>query len=142
MVALALEWRKIAHTYPNFFAFFAMHRMNSAVGVQFLDRVLGMLRAMGLEVEEAARFFRVINYFLIGAALDEISGYAKGPSSSQPLSDQAIQAHYPHLAQAAPFFAPEAFDRTFAFGLGLLLGEERVCLGKEGTIPALAVSPE
>lgn len=129
---MAHQWRKIALTYPHFFPFFSMHRLNSDVGAAFLDRVLSRLQKMGLSHEVAARFFRVINYYLIGAALDEAAGYAKGASSLTPISDEEVAARYPALSSASPYFHVGEFESNFEFGLSLLLGEARVRLGGDG----------
>lgn len=118
---LAHQWRKIAHQYPNFFRFFSLHRMNSETGVAFLNRVIQLLLDMGMQPEQAARFFRVINYYLIGATLDETAGYAKGGSSLAPVADDLIRQNYPALAGASRFFSPDEFDKTFEYGLELIL---------------------
>lgn len=124
--AMAVQWRSIALAHPRFFPFLALHRMNSETGVRFLNRILGHLREGGLDDETAARVFRVVNYYLVGAALDEISGYARGDSSLDPVSPETIASDYPALAAASPFFSAEHFERTFEFGLQLLLGERRL----------------
>jgi AcrR family transcriptional regulator len=126
--ALAQEWRRIARRYPHFFPFFSLHRLNSEDGVALLDRIAGALLDMGLPQETAARFFRVVNYYLIGAALDETSGYAKGASSLHPVAEQTIAKSYPFLHQISPFFADSQFDTTFEFGLSLILGEQQMKL--------------
>lgn len=118
---LAYQWRKIGLQYPNFFRFFSLHRMNSETGVAFLNRVIQLLLDMGMQPEQAARFFRVINYYLIGATLDETAGYAKGGSSLAPVADDVIQQNYPALAGASRFFAAAEFDKTFDYGLELIL---------------------
>ncbi len=128
---MARQWRNIALRNPRFFPFLALHRMNSEIGVAFLDGVLQSLLGMGLQPEAAARLFRVLNYYLIGAALDEIAGYARGPSSLHPVPEDVIAARHLALAAASPWFAPAQFDTTFEFGLRLLLGEERIALDGE-----------
>jgi len=121
---MAYQWRRIAQDHPNFFPFFSMHRMNSETGVEFLDRVLRVLMDLGMPQAEAARFFRVMNYYLIGATLDEIAGYAKGSSSTHPVSEEVIRERYPALAEASRYFSPDQFDATFEFGLRLIIGAD------------------
>lgn len=89
--------------------------------MRFLAEVLDCFYAAGLKPEQAARGFRVLGYYLLGATLDETSGYAQGPSSVQPLPDEAVQRLYPQVAQAGHYFQPEHFDATFELGLKLLL---------------------
>lgn len=118
---LAWDWRDLALAHPHFFRYLALHRLNSATGVRFLNAILQALREAGIPPESAARLFRVINYFLIGAALDETAGYAKGPSAQAPIDDATLARDFPALAEAAPFFTPDQFEKTFEFGLALLL---------------------
>lgn len=120
--ALAHEWRRVAREHPRFFPFLSLHRLNSEAGVRFLNEVMGTLRDAGLPRATAARFLRVVNYYLVGAALDETAGYANGPSALNPVSDDIIAEKFPNIADAAAFFSPGEFDRTFEFGLNLLLG--------------------
>lgn len=118
---LARAWRAMALRHPRFFPWLALHRLNSETGVRFLNEILLAFRDAGLDRETAARLFRVMAYFLMGAALDEISGYAKGPSSLAPISDVELARRFPQIAEAGEFFAPAHFERTFEMGLELFL---------------------
>jgi len=118
---LAAGWRAMALRHPGFYPVLSVHRMNSEVGVRFLDRIVAALHAGGLEREHAARIFRVVGYYLMGAALDEISGYAKGPSSLKPIGNEELKQRFPHIADAGEFFKPGDFDKTFEMGLDLLV---------------------
>lgn len=119
--ALARGWRAMALRHPRFFPFLSLHRLNSETGVSFLNEILSALRDAGLACEPAARVFRVMAYYLTGAALDEIAGYAKGPSSLAPVSDADLARRFPQTAAAGEFFAPQQFERTFEFGLEMIL---------------------
>lgn len=118
---LARGWRAMSLRHPRFLPVLSVHRLNSAVCVVFLNEILLALRDAGLEREAAARTFRAMAYFLVGATLDEIAGYANGPSSLQPIGDDELARQFPELAAAAEFFAPEHFERTFEAGMDLLL---------------------
>jgi hypothetical protein len=111
----------MALKHPRFFPFFAVHRLNTRAGVAFIDGIIGILREAGFSDREAAMYFRELGYYLTGAALDETAGYAKGPSSPEPVSNEAIFANFKHLAAAAPFFQPAHFEATFEAGLEILL---------------------
>ena len=52
----------------------------------------------------SAQAFRIFGYYVIGAALDETSGYAAGPSAAAPVTEEYIARECPRLAAAAPFF--------------------------------------
>lgn len=118
---LAQAWRVMSRRYPRFYLWMALHRWNSESGVRFLAEVLGAFHAAGLESERVARGFRVLGYYLLGATLEETSGYAQGPSSLAPLREEEVQRRYPLVAEAAPYFSPEQFDDTFELGLALLI---------------------
>jgi AcrR family transcriptional regulator len=118
---LAQHWRAMARRHARLYPWLALHRWNSRTGVAFLGEILAGLRAAGLDEEAAARGFRVLGYYLIGATLDEVAGYARGPSSLQPMTPQALAAEFPLVAEAGRWFAPAHFDTTFELGLALLL---------------------
>jgi AcrR family transcriptional regulator len=118
---LAQAWRIMSRQTPRFYLWMALHRWNSATGVKFLAEVLDCFYAAGLPPEQAARGFRVLGYYLLGATLEETSGYSQGPSSVAPLPEEEVQRQFPQVAQAGEYFSPEQFDATFELGLGLLL---------------------
>lgn len=121
LVAFAEAWRGLARAHPRFFPFLAMHRLNSAVGVAFLEEVMRTLQQAGFSPEASARLFRAVNYYLVGAGLDEAAGYANGPGSMAPVDDAELAEKFPLIAAAGRYFTPEEFDRTFDFGLQRLL---------------------
>jgi len=69
----------------------------------------------------AAQTFRIFGYYVIGAALDETAGYAAGPSSAAPVTDDYIARECPHLATSAPYFKQAYFESTFELGFEMLL---------------------
>lgn len=118
---LVEHWRAMARRHARFYPWLALHRWNSATGVGFLGQILDCFRAAGLSDETAARGFRVLGYYMLGATLDETSGYAQGPSSLNPLTPQDLEARFPSVAAAGQYFAPGHFDTTFELGLDLVL---------------------
>ena len=116
-------FRAMALKHPKFFPYFAVHRLNTPAGVAFLDRIIGILREAGFSDRDAATHFRTMGYYLAGAALDEVAGYAKGPSAAEPVSNETIAANFKNLAAAAPFFQAASFQSTFGTGLEMLLAE-------------------
>ena len=119
-------FRAMALKHPAFFPFFAVHRLNTPAGIAYIDGIIGILREAGFSDREAATYFRELGYYLTGAALDETAGYAKGPSSANPVSDETIAANFKHLAAATRYFQPAHFQATFETGLEILLaGIER-----------------
>jgi AcrR family transcriptional regulator len=118
---LAQAWRAMSRQAPKFYLWMALHRWNSATGVQFLAEVLDCFHAARLPPEQAARGFRVLGYYLLGATLEETSGYAQGPSAMDPLPEADVIRLYPRVADAGRFSNPDEFDTTFELGLSLLL---------------------
>lgn len=84
-------YRETAHRYPKLFPCVAVHRLNMADGVDFIERVLAALEAMARD--RAARWFRVVGYYLFDAGLDETSGHAPGSAAAEPVSDAHVAAH-------------------------------------------------
>jgi len=121
ITALVYEYRDMAHRHPAFFHYLALHRLNTATGLKWLTRTLEAFGSAGLGPEETARLFRIFGYYIVGAALDETSGYAKGPSAREPVPDAIVAHDYPVVAAAGPYFASSQFDRTFKEGLDILL---------------------
>jgi AcrR family transcriptional regulator len=118
---LAQAWRAMSRKAPRFYLWMALHRWNSASGVKFLAEVLDCFYAAGLKPEQAARGFRVLGYYLLGATLEETSGYAQGPSAMEPLPDAEVKRLYPQVVQAGRYFSQDQFDTTFEQGLKLIL---------------------
>ena len=115
------SWRTLAHRYPKLFQLLATHRLNTPTGVRVIDEVVELVRDAVPDVREAAQWFRVLSYYVTGAALDETAGYAKGPSAAEPVSDVYVAEHCPHLAAAAPYFKQQWWDSTFELGIESLL---------------------
>jgi AcrR family transcriptional regulator len=114
------EYRAMAHRYPKLFPLVAVHRLNTPAGVRFIERILGMVRDATGDDETAARYFRAVGYYLIGAGLEETAGYAMGPSAAEPVSDEFIAKQCPLLVRSARYFQRPEWDRTFALGLDAL----------------------
>jgi AcrR family transcriptional regulator len=113
-------YRAMARRHPKLYPLIALHRTNTAAGVAFLERVLALIEPLVTDDEMLARHFRAVGYYLTGAALDETSGYAQGPSAAEPVSDAYVAEHCPRLARVAPYFKPVHWDATFALGLDAL----------------------
>jgi AcrR family transcriptional regulator len=106
---------------PNLFMFVGTHRMNTPRALAFLDQSIGLFEESGLPRELAVRMFRSVSYYVMGTALDETSGYARGPSTVEPVPDDVMQRDYPHVAAAGQYFSSGNFDKTFELGWELML---------------------
>jgi AcrR family transcriptional regulator len=114
-------YRAMANWYAALFPLVAVHRLNTPTGVRFIESMLALVQAVVPDRERAARHFRVLGYFLMGAGIDETAGYAKGPSAVEPVDDSFIARECPRLAGAARWFAREQWDTTFDLGVDAML---------------------
>lgn len=110
-------YREMAHRFGRLYPVIAVHRLNTPTGVTFIEKVLGIVYEITGDEETAARSFRSLGYFLMGAALDETMGYAKGPSAAQPVDGAFIARECPLLARSAKYFQRDQWDRTFEQGM-------------------------
>jgi len=114
-------WRKLALQRPRFYLWLSLHRWNSEAGTRFLDEMLACFYDAGLSPEKASRGFRILGYYVQGAAQDESSGYAQGTSSLAPLSAEELAARFPRVADASRYTGPSQHEATFELGFGALL---------------------
>jgi AcrR family transcriptional regulator len=114
-------YRAMAHRFAALFPLLAVHRLNTPTGVRFVEATLALVQAVVPDAEKAARHFRVLGYYLMGAGLDETAGYAKGPSAAEPVDGEFIARECPRLTAAARWFARSEWDRTFEVGVEALL---------------------
>lgn len=115
------SYRQMAHRFPALFPLVALHRLNMPAGVRFIEAILKLVRAGAPDDETAARQFRALGYYLIGAGLEETSGYARGPSAAEPVSDEYVARHCPTLVAAAPYFKEQHWDDTFWYGVQMFV---------------------
>ena len=118
---MLLAYRAMANRYPALYPLIAVHRLNTPTGVKLIEAMLGLISDLLPDVELTARHFRALGYYITGAALDETSGYARGPSAADPVSDAYVAEHCPLLAACAPFFKAEHWTATYEIGLEALL---------------------
>jgi hypothetical protein len=98
-----------------------VHRLNTHDGVRFIESILRLIRSIEPDPEQAARQFRLMGYYLVGACLDETAGYARGPSAAEPVSDAEIIRDCPLLAESSAYFRETQWDATFRLGVDLLI---------------------
>jgi AcrR family transcriptional regulator len=142
--AMAHSYRAVARRHPKLFPLLATHRLNTPAGVGLIERLLVLAHAAVRDEQLAVQYFRVLSYYVTGAALDETAGYAMGPSAAEPVTDAYIETHCPHLAAAARYHRPEWWGSTFELGLESLLRAMRAAsaaVAPEQTAPVRALKP-
>lgn len=133
MRALALAYRATALRHPGFARFWIVHRLNHRNALDWLNRVAEMFEEAGLAPQIAARVFRTFSYFTTGAALDEASGYTRGPSAAEPVPGAEAARDFPAISRLGPFFAKEYHLETFEGGLEVILDwfDEEIAAAKD-----------
>jgi AcrR family transcriptional regulator len=106
---------------PKLFAFVGTHRMNTPKALAFLETTIRLFEQSGMPREQAVRTFRAVSYYIMGTALDETAGYARGPSTVDPVPDEVMKRDYPGVTAAGKYFAPDQFDATFELGWEAML---------------------
>ena len=114
---VAHQWRAMALRHPGFFPFMAVHRLNTRFALSVLNQLLGLFEGSGREPEWRAKRFRTLGYYLMGALLDETSGYANGPTTATPVAGEVIAREFPAVVAAGPYFSAVHHLDTFNRGL-------------------------
>jgi AcrR family transcriptional regulator len=119
----AVAYRKTLLKRPAFAQIALVHRTNTRAGLTYLESISRLIAEAGFSMEQSARIFRSVGYYLSGALLDETRGYAQGPSAAEPvmLEEQAQIA--PTLIAMGRWFRADSWEKTFEFGLDALLDE-------------------
>lgn len=117
------SYRTMARRWPALFPLVAVHRLNTPTGVRFIEAILRLMRSVLDDDELAARHFRAMGYYLIGAGLEETAGYARGPSAAEPVDDAFVVRECPNLIAAAPYFKEPHWDATFELGIDALIAK-------------------
>jgi len=124
--ALARSYRALARRHPKLYPLIAAHRLDTPAGMRFTEQALRLVHAAIPNDRLAAQYFRVLGYYLTGAALDETAGDANGPLA------------------AGRFEGPEWRERAFELGLDSLLDAMRAAspaIGIPATEPLPAPKP-
>jgi len=123
ILRFCLSYRALAAKHPRFAPFMIVHRMNTRTTLGWLESMVRIIGDAGFDAADGARAFRSVGYYLMGAILDESSGYAGGPTAAEgvPEAEQALIA--PTVARFGPYFGREHWDATFRSGLDAMLDD-------------------
>ncbi len=130
----AFAYRAAILSRPAFATFVLTHRMNTRQGLLFLERLVSHFFVAGVTPELAARMFRSLGYYLMGALMDETAGYANGPTAADALTLEQQREIAPKTLSLGPWFKPSEWEATFSFGLDHLLDgfEEEIARHQAG----------
>ncbi|HEX2882928.1 MAG TPA: TetR/AcrR family transcriptional regulator [Polyangiaceae bacterium] len=119
---LAWTFRAVGLRYPKFFGHFVLqHRFNTETTLTLLERMTSACLRIARDEHDMALLFRTFVHFLMGALLDETSGYAVGPGAENPPDAQAMRDRFPHVLLLAPHNEASHHEENFRFGLELVL---------------------
>lgn len=105
---------------------------SSPLRLDYYDSVLGSLREAGFDAATAIRAFSIVDAFIFGFILQELSlSFGTTEELDEVGTDllRQLAGSYPHLAEATTFAMESGYDRAaeFEFGLDLIIeGLERM----------------
>jgi AcrR family transcriptional regulator len=121
MHTLCLRYRQTVLRHAGFAPILLTHRLNHREGLAWLDQVAAMFGGDEVAPDRRATLFRVLSYFITGAALDEAMGYAKGPGAAEPMPAAEAEQAFPVISGLAAHFGAEHHLPFYEAGLGLIL---------------------
>lgn len=119
--AFCHRYRATALRHPGFAPVFLTHRLSHREGLDWLERCLALFDGLAIPDREKATLFRTIGYFIMGAALDESIGYAKGQPAAHPVPRETAAREFPLISAMSRFWGPEHRDHFFEAGLERML---------------------
>lgn len=117
-------WRNRALAHPGAYPLLAARRFNTERAFAFYEEVLQSFADVGLNAQEAARWFRLLGGFASGTGLAEVASRERAPEATPlKLQHQPEAIPFPHVRAVAPHLRVEALDAVFEYGLDVLFGE-------------------
>jgi AcrR family transcriptional regulator len=115
------SYRRIAINHPHAFILLTYRRFNTERTFERYEQFLEALADAGFEPALAARFFRLIGYYVGGAGLADIAGRAAEPDATPvSLENFTLGERYPHVAAVVPHLRLRNLDAVFEFGLDVI----------------------
>lgn len=98
--------------------------------LRYIDAIIGILRAAGFSLRNAAHAFSLLDSYIYGHVIQEVNltkgdpDEAETPAKVDSSATDPLAPHeYPHLRelQQEAMNSPHSFDEEFAFGLNLII---------------------
>lgn len=112
-------YRALAHAHPQLFALLGRRPVRRLEALRPVEVALGVFAEAGFTPAQSIRAFRIVNSFVYGYALSELSGLAVETPSEVTLGDDP--ADFPNLARAMPIAREADRDAEFKRGLETVL---------------------
>ncbi len=112
-------YRALAHAHPHLFALVGHRSVQRLEVLRPIEVALGVFADAGFTPAQSMRGFRIVNSFVYGYALSELTGLAVRAASSDALAGDA--ADFPNLVRALPHARDIEADTEFENGLDTIL---------------------
>jgi AcrR family transcriptional regulator len=114
-----LALRRLSIEHPQAFVSVVQRRFRNQRALVFFEHLLELFHRAGLNVEQSARYYRVlINFTLGGGIVEPGSG---NPEDLPKQIDDSKQEKYPRVKATMPYLHESQLDPIFRFGLDLVL---------------------
>jgi AcrR family transcriptional regulator len=121
----AISARQVLASHPWAIGMLKSRNAMGSAALRYTDAVIGSLRSGGFSVEMAAHAFWLLDSYIYGFVVQELS--LPFPTSEETVERAALQTlpatEYPHLIEMATehVAAPDQYATEFKFGLDLIL---------------------
>lgn len=112
-------YRALAHAHPQLFALVGHRPVRHLEVLRPVDVALGVFADAGLTPAQSMRAFRIVNSYVYGFALSELTGLAVHAASSGTMAGDP--ADFPNLVRALPHAGDIAAGTEFERGLDTVL---------------------
>jgi len=120
------SYRQIAISHPQAFILLTYRRFNTERTFELYEQFLEALADAGYEPALAARYFRLLGYYVGGAGMADIASRAAQPDATPVSLEHFTQGkRYPRVAAAAPHLRLANLDAIFEFGLDVIFDAMR-----------------
>ena len=120
------SYRRIAINHPHAFILLTYRRFNTERTFELYEKFLEALADAGFDPPVAARFFRLLGYYVGGAGLADIASRAAEPDATPVSLENFSQGErYPRVAAVAPHLRLRNLDAIFEFGLDVIFDAMR-----------------
>ena len=128
IVRRANSARRVLRRHPWAIGLMESRKTPGPATLRHHDATIGILRAAGFSVEMTAHAYALLDSYIYGFALQEVSLPFEGPETvadvAEPMMQQFPADAYPHLVEMTMEYVMQPgydFGNEFEFGLGVIL---------------------
>lgn len=109
--------RRVAIEHPHAFLSMVSRSFRTRQSLQFYEHLLQLLHEAGLNPEQSARYYRLMENFTAGAGIAEIGSRSKQP---MVLEDFNYPLEFPRIMETAPYLRVTELDEFYCSGMDIL----------------------